>query len=280
MGPSLLAHILVECGNEQGRRGLILAGHTSAAGTNTLNDELADARARCVWALLVGDAGGFESALEEFWVIEDAYMMLRYCARLHGWTCDPGETRSQSTASYRDAVRCFQSSYNDTFEESIDVDGEVGPQTRGAFFEIYQSVLAAALGGQAALDEHRARFRVHGTVPTMSCGERYLASSRRPGEGHDDRRVEALLFLPEEPVPADASAIYEHDTFRFMEWSFAREPEPGSGNTTETVDIVEPSPEPTDGDELGVYEPHDADDPWDFLNAFNTATNQPGLRHE
>lgn len=280
IGPSFLAQILSECGGDHNQRGLILAGHTSAAGSNALNDELADARARCVWSLLMGDINDFESSLEDFWVIEDAYVMLRYCAQMYAWPCDPGEPRPRPDAEYREAVRGFQTNYSEAFESSIDVDGEVGPQTRGAFFEIYQAVLAGAFGGQAGLDHHRGQLRVHGSSPTVSCGERYLAGVLRSGAGIDDRRVEALLFLPDEPIPADAAAIYEHETFRFAEWFLHSEPQSPAGNIEQTFDQIEPPRESSDTHELDVYEPIDLDDPWDFLNAFQTVTNQGGVRDE
>lgn len=280
VGLTLLAHILIECGGDHSQRALILAGHANAAGTNALNDELADARARCVWSLLMGDPNGFESALEEFWEIEDAYVLVRFCGRLYSWLCDPGKPRSQANATYDEAVRCFQRNYNETFEANIDVDGKVGPQTRRAFFDIYQEVLAGALGSQANLDELRGKLRVHGSTPTMSGGERYPASSRRPGADVDDRRVEALLFFPDEPVPADAAAIYEHDTFTFVEWSLSTDPAGDSGEIEFVLEPVEPALEPSDGGELDIYEPYDPEDAWDVLNAFTSVTNHPGVRRE
>lgn len=277
VGLSMLAHILAECGSSNTTRRLILAGHTSAAGSDAFNDSLADARARCVHSLLLADADGFESALEDFWVIEDAYVILRYCGRMRGWACDPGEPSSPATAAYYEAVRNFQLSYNEAFERNIDVDGDVGPQTRGAFFEIYQSVLAGAFGSLANLDKCRAGLRVHGPNPTLACGERYGAAARRPGEDIDDRRVEALLFLPNEPVPKDAAAIYDHDTFHFVEWSLPVETDCAQGPICEELVHVEPAPEPSDGDELEVYQPGDLDNPWDFLNAFRGVTNRAGV---
>lgn len=281
IGLSSLAYILSECGGDHSQRGLILAGHTSAAGTNALNDELSDARARCVWALLIGDVGEFESSLEHFWVVEDAYVMLRYCAQRCAWPCDPGpcdpgEARASPNHAYREAVREFQTHYNEAFGSSIDVDGEVGPQTRGGFFAVYQALLEAAFGGQSGLDHHRGQLRVHGSAPTLACGERYLASARRPGQGIDDRRVEALLFLPNEPAAPDSAAIYEHDTFRFAEWMLDLEPQsPGVGN--QALERLEPPPASSELNGLHVYEPFDPDDAWDFLNAFLTVTNRAGV---
>lgn len=58
--------------------------------------------------------------------------------------------------------------------------------------------------------------------------------------------MEALLFLPNEPVPADPAAIYEHDTFTFVEWSLSTDP--GAGSAEEdpvlVLEPVEPTPEP------------------------------------
>lgn len=280
VGLTLLAHILFECADSRGQRGLILAGHANAVGSNVKNDELADARARCVWSILTGDAAGFELALEDFWVIEDAYVLARYCGSLYGWPCDPGDPRGYANTHYSDAIRCFQQRYNEAFDANIDVDGDVGPQTRGAFLDVYQVVLAGALGGAAGVDDLRERLRVHGSAPTLSAGERYPASARRPGAGIDDRRVEALLFLPDEPVPADAAAIYEYDTFRFVEWSPSTNPATDAGELEPVLEPVEPAPERSEGGELKIYEPYDPEDPWDFLNAFTSVTNHSGVRHE
>lgn len=279
IGPTLLANILAECGGPQAGRRLLLIGHTSAAGANALNDELGDARARCVWSLLTGDADGFEAAVQEFTVLEDAYVMLRYFARMFAWDCDPGEPRATATGTYVDAVRCFQRSYNERFDASIDVDGDVGPQTRGAFFAVLEAVLAGAFGGDAQLGQYRGRLRVHGPTPTLSAGERYLAASMRPGAGIDDRRVEALLFLPDEPIPEDATAIYEGGSFTFAAWSLERESADGCAPVDATLELLEPAPAPSPGAELPVHEAHNPEDPWDFLNAFCSVTNRPAVEH-
>jgi hypothetical protein len=276
VGLRLLADILDECGGPHATRRLLLCGHADAAGKDTYNDDLSAARAQCVWAISCGDAESFTAATDQFHVTEDNYVLLRYCAQRFFWSCDPGEPRPTATNRYREAVRCFQREYNARFEGTLEVDGKVGEQTRKAFFAIYESVLTAAFGGEAELAAYRNRLRsnVHGSRAFLACGERYGAARNPTLSGRDDRRVEALLFLPDDPVPEDAADIYAQANYQFERWTVATSSAAADGGSTSNVVHQGEYREATPIAPLPSHAPSDPDDPWDFLNNFRSAVNQ------
>ncbi|MFO7566897.1 MAG: hypothetical protein R6X02_29910 [Enhygromyxa sp.] len=276
VGLLLLTKILDECGAAHSTRRLLLAGHANSAGADAYNDELSAARAQCVWSTLCGDAEGFTAATDKFHAIEDHYVLLRYCAQRFFWPCDPGDPRGTVSSRYREAVRNFQRDYNEYFAGALEVDGKVGPQTRKAFFAIYESVLRDAFGGEGELAAHRDRLRanIHGPSEFLGCGERYSASREPRVRGLDDRRVEALLFLPDDPVPDSPADIYETANYRFTRWTAPIVPEIEGSGYESSVEEQSEEREPTPLKPLPSYQPYDPDDPWDFLNAFRGAVNQ------
>ena len=192
-------------------RALVVAGHTDTAGADAYNRPLSEARAQCVVALIEGDRDGFVAACKRYHVDEDDAYVLRYAARTRGWTCDPGDAPRATKAQ----VEAFQVRYNQTFAKSIAEDGVAGPQTWGAYFDLYEDDLRGLAGGADALAAQRARVRwVDAGKKALGCGEDFP----RVGVGVDgqaeqeNRRTEVLFFEPAElPPVVSGPAIYGGD---------------------------------------------------------------------
>ena len=120
------------------------------------------------------------------------------------------------------AIRSFQGLYNagtphlpDGFKANIEVDGEVGEHTWGAFFDIYMEVLKLIMEtDDAGLNTKRQSLTfVNPAMKTVGCGETHANIPDQLGnptkverEKHRtlariDRRVQVLFFFPgEEPL--------------------------------------------------------------------------------
>src|SRR5690606_30365339 len=98
-----------------------------------------------------------------------------------GWDCDPGPITGTMNSPTTAAVRRFQEHYNievdaaaeagadSPFTTKIDVDGDPGPQTWGAFFDVYMVELMRLLRvtTMAALREHQARALPFDDLPSF-----------------------------------------------------------------------------------------------------------------
>lgn len=227
---------------------LLLAGHTDASGSDTVNFTLSDLRARNVYCLLTGDRAGWVSITLQRSRIVDYQQILQYCAQVNGWPCNPGAVDGDHGPLTDQAVRRFQAVYNQTFGAAIAEDGVVGEVTWGAFFDVYMAELAALLDESSAesLDGYRSALRfVDPDRPWIGCGERVpLATAVREPRSQANRRVEVLFFptgaLPDlsahldggvlrtaQGEPAD-SGVYGPGLFQFMtirpQWWTAQPP--------------------------------------------------------
>jgi hypothetical protein len=231
---------------------LLITGHTDRSGGDDYNLRLSAARARGVLAVLEGDREAFVCACHEFHADEDDVFVLRYMVTEHGWDCEPGG----DTKSDPHAVEAFQRTYNDRFSKSITVDGVVGDQTWGAYFDVYQNDLAAMARSQADLDILRGKLRfVSSQKKFLPCGEHYpIENPAKDGyRSQLNRRVELLFFEPRDiPDPADERTpdlIYKHNLFRFDVL--------GPGDLTEMASLGE-----TDAADLWAFlEPFDSSQP-------------------
>ena len=120
-------------------RSILVMGHADTSGKPVLNRRLTEARGKAVVALLVGDRQLFSEAVEEFNREEDSATVLRYAARTRGWDCEVPDKNKTATT---EEIKGFQIGYNQAkLGEALSVDGDIGPKTRAAWFDLYESDL-------------------------------------------------------------------------------------------------------------------------------------------
>lgn len=198
---------------------ILIAGHTDRIGTPEYNLVLSQQRADNVLAALTGDATSWAKLADKKHRVMDYQQILRWVVRTFGWDCSPGAVDDVDGPNTQAAVKNFQMQYNDEFSKRISVDGVVGPQTWGAFLDLYDRELATLLEIDASgLRSLRSGLNFVGPR-TVGCGLNHPydsvahSSSIAPGadrattargtslddavRGRQDRRVDILLFKPE-----------------------------------------------------------------------------------
>lgn len=268
---------------ENADRKLLLAGHTDTSGHVDYNEKLSEARAQAIVALLEGSRDDFLAAIKKYHAEEDDAVVCRYVARTRGWDCDLADDAKEATPA---AIKGFQRGYNATFDKSITEDGLSGPQTRGAYFDVFESDLALLAGGTASkLSTLRQQLRwVDSSKKYIACGEAYPIEAPEQDDfvSQTNRRVEVLFFEPSE-VPSDMAKAEEELYGEKRRYGFTRlhrhdyhKPGGGTGEDPPEVEVVDDEPPPT-----GVGEPdHDLvtvipyvenphDDPFSFMHYFD-----------
>lgn len=257
---------------------LVVAGHADTTGSDEVNEKISAARAKAVVALLEGNRDDWLKAVKDWNADEDAKVVCAWAASARAWPCHPAQCKD-----VKEAVREFQRAYNREFAPQIGVDGLVGPQTRGAWFNVYEGYLASRAGGVDALTTLRGNLRwVSEDVKALPCGERYPLE--KPGQdGYRsklNRRVEVLLFatadVPDFTLGDPPVIVYTGDyAFEALEPTVT----PPSGADEE---LPEPDIAPVSGEDAGdgveplvttmPVRPHaDPSDPWCFLEPFEQA---------
>jgi hypothetical protein len=265
------------------KRRLLVAGHTDTVGDATYNEKLSGFRASSVVALLEGDRAGFVQAVKNNHSAKDDAVMLRYAARTRGWPCDVPEGESPTA----EQIKSFQGRYNDEFggagRAALAVDGDVGPKTLGAYFDVLEDDLAAQAGGADALTSLREKLTyVDASHKTLACGERYPIE----GAGSDNfqsqtnRRVEVLFFaatdLPDLKAADAADRIYKNKLHLMRPLSLqGGSLGPRAAKTQQGDFDIAPADTPPDGvgepaEELATEmtlrsDAQDPDDAWAFL---------------
>jgi hypothetical protein len=267
---------------------LLVAGHTDTSGPDELNDALSEARAKCVIALLQGDKDAFVAAGKQFHVRDDDGAMLGHCARTRGWPCTPADVSAPS----RTEIKAFQQRYNDDFGKQIAVDGRVGDETRGAYFDVFDDDLAVAVGDGGTLSSLRGKVQyVSGSQKYLACGENFPieAAGQDNVVSETNRRVELLFFpssdLPDVKRPDAAFVIYRSGRFPFepVDPSTLAE-RPGKDLPARDVDLVAavlprdaPEREPLATSMPKLQASPDPDDPLAFVEPFEEAFIASGL---
>lgn len=186
---------------------LLVVGHTDRSGGDAYNQRLSERRARNVWYALQGDRQGWVDVADAQHVVKDVQQILHWRAAAYDWNCDPGPIDGIEGPKTKQAVHNFQQRYNEEFGRSIAVDGIVGPQTWGAFFDVYMEELRRILGiDQKGLETKREALQFL-SCPSIGCGEDHpVTADRRENYRHPaDRRVEVLFFDPGEEPPGDCA---------------------------------------------------------------------------
>lgn len=280
-GLQSIARALVFAADNADRK-LIAMGHADTSGEAGYNATLSEARGKVVVALLVGDRDLFCEAVEAFNTTVDAATVLRYAARTRGWDC---EVPDDAQAADSEEIEGFQRGFNTAgLGDDLATDGIMGPQTRAAWFDVFESDLALFVGGD--LQTHRAALAwVDDGKRFIACGERYpLEGRRRDGfRSQTNRRVELLFFEPDEAAELSddpAKDVYENLEFRPEVVDPATIAlQPGSAGNRDVPDV---SAQQADAPPVGVGDPAadlvttapsppvaDPADPWSFLDAFD-----------
>jgi len=205
-------------------RSAFVAGHTDTSAGDAHNDELSKLRAQLALALLEGDRESFKTVADQRHKPADVNQILSWVSKAFpelqapppktgpAFDCDPGKITDVVNQA---KVRKFQAEYNaiksslGVTTPDISVDGSVGKETWGAFFDCYEFALQQELGedvpGLATL-RNKLQF-VDGARKALGFGERFPIEELGVDNfrSQTNRRVEILFFEPgEEPDLAHA----------------------------------------------------------------------------
>ncbi len=111
---------------------IIIYGHTDTTGENDLNYTLSEKRAKAVKALISNDSDSWNEAIEGNALVIDYQKILNCLSSKHSWSCNCGAADGEDGPNTQGGVEKFQNQYNEKYEQSIGVDGTIGPQTWGA----------------------------------------------------------------------------------------------------------------------------------------------------
>jgi hypothetical protein len=175
---------------------IVIAGHADASGSSAAyNFTLSGLRADNVRCALKGDRGGWVKIAKGKHIVDDYQQILLWASYTFGWDCDPGTIDGVAGDKTAAAVRGFQKRYNHEFPSSIAVDGTVGPQTWGAFFDLYMRELAELMDTDAdgLASARDSLVFVDDGHKTVGCGashpvDQVTAIAVRPAPGAPARR--------------------------------------------------------------------------------------------
>lgn len=218
----------------------LVAGHADTTGDPSVNDPLSELRALSVLALYVGDRDLFGSTVAAKNVTSDRVRVLEWAERRFEFGCAP----KRFGGNMDKAVRAFQSEYNDSERggnaeaPALEVDGDFGPLTWKAVFDLYEGELADLLqGDRELLAEYRKNLHfVDEAKRSMGFGERFPVDElgRDNIRSAANRRVEILFFDPKDKpdleAPLDMSDIY-------LPGVFVHEPQPVNPSKLEIVPV-------------------------------------------
>lgn len=181
---------------------LLIAGHTDRSGSEAYNFNLSQLRADNVHHVLMGNRAEWVQIAQGKHKVEDIQQILIWIHGFFGWDTHPGAKDNVNGPKTQAAVRKFQEGYNAAFNQSIGVDGVVGEQTWGAFFDMYMEGLKRMMEtDDAGLATARGHLKfLNDGQRTVGCGESHpitpdLVENQR---SRIDRRVHILFFDPPE----------------------------------------------------------------------------------
>jgi peptidoglycan hydrolase-like protein with peptidoglycan-binding domain len=197
--------------SENADREVIIEGHADKSGDPNYNLTISKRRAEAIKALVDNDESLWKSVVssngsDHKIETEDYQQPLKSLATKFSWPCDPGEVDNKKGPKTEEAVRKYQTRFNQTFpdKEQLGVDGDFGPKSWGSLFFVLRDLLekglkSAGLESSAALTYGYPEG--NGIYPCGECCS--LTGQERSAE---DRRVELVFYKKEDPTPAIAPA--------------------------------------------------------------------------
>jgi hypothetical protein len=235
-GIALVAGLLAHLRSLGEDRRVLVAGHTDAAGSERANLDLSQRRAENVRLYIAGDSEGWAAHAHEHAEVGDGQELLRWVASRFGWPCDPGSIDGDEGPRTRAGRDAFRARYEHELGESAGSGDGFRLADWRAFFAMYELDLAARLG--LTTDQlPRLRESIVACEPaTLGCGEHWPNEPiPRPRVCRDDRRVELLVFHPDElpePIGGDqppGKSIYEPGAYRWLPINPGPAPHPLEG---------------------------------------------------
>lgn len=200
---------------------ILAAGHTDKKGTENYNLTLSQKRAENVLYMFTAKRPQWVNSSNDQYQVEDVQQILKWISFNFRYDCDPGDITNSLNSETTSAILNFQKRYNYDFVIKkvhannftrvftlISEDGKMGPETWGAFFDMYILELLIIMGiNEDGLNEiiSKLNFVTKGhacPAPAVGCGENFPASgASSEDENSVDRRVEILFFDEgEEPL--------------------------------------------------------------------------------
>ena len=215
---------------------VLIAGHTDRMGSDEYNLNLSGLRAKSVLAISTGNRGLWNEVIASGKTkVED------YQAILKDFGLYEGEVDGIDGPKTKDALREFQTYYNENYDGDLAVDGRIGPRTWSAIFVVMVDKL------DSRIDE--GKFK---DPRWIGCGE--FRPIEQPNvdqvRSEANRRVEFLLY-PDHMFPRISppyasrqamEAAYNDDVYTFTEIRYDNIPldvrltprvEPGTGELVE-----------------------------------------------
>ncbi|MBN1759474.1 MAG: OmpA family protein [Chitinispirillaceae bacterium] len=193
---------------------IVLFGHSDTSGDPAYNYDLSEWRAEGMKALLDGDADIWLDVIDLASKVEDYQTILKTLSAAHGWACDPGEVDNISGSKTKTAIKSFQTKYKEEFNAPQDfkVDGEIGPQTWKALFEVVHSLIVDVVKEEIG-EEPPVLSYGNGGRGFYPCGESFPIDSigKDNYKSAENRRVEIVFYDRAKPPklkePADKTAV-------------------------------------------------------------------------
>ncbi|MEE9384930.1 MAG: hypothetical protein V3V08_16115 [Nannocystaceae bacterium] len=194
---------------------LLITGHTDSSGKIAYNEELSRERTACTTALLEGDRDRFVQIAKKWGKVEDYQTILNWLHRRHAWPCSSGKVDNVHGPQTSKAVRAAQAACNSRYlkldkprlglpgpEEKLVVDGAVGTNTWGGFFDLYMVGLCDLLKVRhLGLETWRGHLKwLDPKQKSVGCGEAHPIAAEGVDEyrSQRNRRTELVFFLDSE----------------------------------------------------------------------------------
>ncbi len=230
--------LVLRLNEERPGKQLFIAGHADTTATEKFNQKLSQERAECALALLTGDRAAFQALCDARHTVADYKQILAWVPRAFpdfSFPCDPGKI-DDNIGTAAGPVRRFQEAYNENRVDMgiargpIAVDGSVGKQTWGAFFDLYELALAEELGEDAAGVAELRKLLVFADDDrkALGFGEHFPVEELGVDDfrSQTNRRVELLLLDPDE-IPDLAHAQDDPETSElYLPGTYERSPLP------------------------------------------------------
>ena len=177
----------------------LIAGHTDTSGKPSYNIKLSEMRGKSVWFMIMNKRDEWAAISEEKHQNKDIQQILTWVNREYPtMDCDPQGIDGKIEGKTHKATKNFQTNFEPEFGRKIKVDGVVGKETWGAFFDVYQRKLASMLEvSESELDKYRKAIKwIDPKKPVVGCGENWPIEEAKKDEYRSriNRRVEILFF--------------------------------------------------------------------------------------